>query len=96
MERDRAFDLRAEVAVPRFGAEMRQVDQRHGISCADANDGSGGKRQKPLPCAEHGEGAQQALAVDFDVPADHVRGVAVQHQRGKVAGMPRGCDVLSR
>lgn len=55
-------------AVPRLGAEMRQVDCGHAVGCAQAQDLTGLHRHQPFARAQHGQGAEQPFAVDLDIP----------------------------
>lgn len=86
----------AKVGMARLDAEMRQVDQGHGIGGTDTEDSAGGERQEPLARAQDGEGAEKPLAIHDLVPIRHGAGVAGEPRRGKVTGLPRACDGLTR
>jgi hypothetical protein len=96
VQRHRAVGTIAEIGVTGLSAEVGQVDQRHGIGRADTKDRSGGKRQKPFACAEHGEGAEKPLAIHDFVPIRHAGGVAGARPWSKVTTLPRLCDGLTR
>lgn len=86
----------AKIGVPGLGAEVRQVDLGHYIGRADAKDRAGRERQKPFARAEHGEGAEEPLAIDDIVPIRHAGGVAGARRLGKVTTLPRHCDGVTR
>lgn len=89
MQGDRTFGLGAKIGVSGLAAEMRQVDQGHGVGGADTENRAGSKRQEPLARAQHGEGAEKPLAVHGFIPIGHARGVAAAGPMGKVSNLPR-------
>lgn len=79
----------------RLGAEMRQVDQGHRISGADAQHCARRQRKQPFAGPQDGQGAEKPFAIHHVIPVGHAGGVAARAGMGKVTGRPRGCDALS-
>jgi cytochrome c-type biogenesis protein len=75
-----------------LGAEVGQVDLGHGIGGADAKDSAGREGQQAFAGAQHGERAEEPLAIHHLVPIGHGRGVAGALSTGKVTAVPRGSD----
>jgi hypothetical protein len=93
VQRDRAFGRKAKVVVARLGAEMRQVNQGHGIGGADREHGPCCKCHQTLARPKHGQRAQQPLAVQYRIAMIHPGDVAAAGPCSKVTAAQRGCDL---
>lgn len=69
--------------MPRLRTEMRKVDGGHPVGGADAQDLTGLHAGKPFACPQDGQGAEQPLTINLDVPRRcHMRDIAQALQCG--------------
>lgn len=83
---DCAVFARLKIAVPGFGAEMRQVHAGHRIGRAHAQDRAGRHYEKAFPRAQDGQGAEKPLTIHHVIPIGHAKASSRAGRAGQGGG----------